>query len=214
MKTIFLVDDHPIMRHGLAQLICAESDLNVVGEAGTAQEAITKVVQTNPDLIILDLTLPDMHGLELAKELRILRPDSFLLVLSMHDEALYVERIFRAGAQGYLMKETAAEHLIFAIRKVLEGGVYVSDKMASLLLQGLAGMRKSNSGNLIDNLSDRELEILHLIGSGKNSKSIASQLNISVRTVDAHRAHIKDKLKLPDGNSLVFYAMRWVESKQ
>ena len=112
MKTIFLVDDHPIMRHGLAQLICAESDLNVVGEAGTAQEAITKVAQTNPDLIILDLTLPDMHGLELAKELRLLRPDSFLLVLSMHDEALYVERIFRAGAQGYLMKETAADHLI------------------------------------------------------------------------------------------------------
>lgn len=213
MKSIILVDDHPIMRHGLAQLIRAELDLSVIGEAGTAEEAIVKIKDLNPHLIILDITLPDKHGLELLKELRLLKPDVLILVLSMHDESLYAERILRAGAQGYLMKETAADNLIIAIRKVLEGGVYISDRMASQLLHSLAGNRKTNTMSPIEKLSDRELEILHLIGAGKGSRAIADQLNISVRTVDAHRAHIKDKLRLPDGNSLVLFAVRWLESK-
>jgi DNA-binding NarL/FixJ family response regulator len=214
MKRLLLVDDHPIMRHGLVQLISAEPDLEVCAEAGNAAEGMTAAAKQNPDLVIADLTLPDKHGLEFIKDLRALHPDLQIMVLSMHDESLYAERALRAGARGYLMKEAAAEHLIRAVRRVLGGDIYLSDKMASVMLELLSGQRKTSTLAGIDRLTDRELEVLQLIGSGRGTRQIADQLHVSVRTIDAHRAHIKDKLQLPDGNALVRHAVRWVENQQ
>jgi DNA-binding NarL/FixJ family response regulator len=213
MKRLLLIDDHPIMRHGLAQLIGAESDLKVSGQAGTAAEGLEMLAEKKPDLVLTDLTLPDKHGLELIKDAMVLHPGTLILVLSMHDESLYAERALRAGARGYLMKETAADNLIKAIRRVLDGGIYLSEKMSSLMLEMLSGQRKQSPLSAMERLTDRELEVMQLIGSGKGTRQIADQLHVSVRTIDAHRAHIKEKLQLPDGNALVRYAVRWVESK-
>jgi len=214
VKKILLVDDHPIMRHGLAQLINAEGDLKVSGQCSTTEEGMKVIEKLKPDLVIADLTLPDKHGLEFIKDVQAMKPGLLMLVLSMHDEALYAERALRAGARGYVMKETAAENLIKAVRKVLDGGIYVSEGMAGMMLEMLSGQRQKNhAAHGLDRLTDRELEVMQLIGQGKATRYIAEQLNVSVRTVDAHRAHIKDKLQLPDGNALVRYAVRWVEAQ-
>lgn len=213
MKRLLLIDDHPIMRHGLAQLIRAESDLEVSGEAGTAAEGLKLVAKKKPDLVIIDLTLPDKHGLEFIKDMQTLHPNTLLLVLSMHDESLYAERVLRAGARGYVMKEMAADTLIQAVRKVLSGGIYLSEKMSDTMLAMVSGSRRQSTQSSLDKLTDRELEVLQLIGRGQGTRQIADQLHISVRTVDAHRAHIKEKLQLPDGNALVRYAVRWMESR-
>ncbi len=213
MKRLLLIDDHPIMRHGLAQLIRAESDLEVCGEAGTATEGLQMVIKKKPDLVVVDLTLPDKHGLEFIKDMQIQHPHTLLLVLSMHDESLYAERVLRAGARGYVMKETAADTLIQAVRRVLGGGIYLSEKMSNILLEMVTGNRKQAHQSSLEILTDRELEVLQIIGLGKGTRQIADQLHISVRTVDAHRAHLKEKLQLPDGNALVRYAVRWMESR-
>ena len=213
MKRILLIDDHPIMRHGLAQLIHAESDLKVCGEAGSAGEGLRMVAEKKPDLVIADLTLPDKHGLEFIKDLQVMQPETLVLVLSMHDEALYAERALRAGARGYVMKETAADTLIKASRRVLDGGIYLSDKMAGVMLEMVAGHRRQATASPLERLTDREIEVLQLIGQGKPTRHIAEHLHVSVRTIDAHRAHIKDKLQLPDGSALVRYAVRWMESQ-
>ena len=213
MKRILLVDDHPIMRHGLAQLIRTEPGVQICGEAGSAGEGLTAVESLQPDLVVIDLTLPDKNGLELIKDIQALFPGTLCLVLSMHEEGLYAERALRAGARGYVMKEAAADHLVVAIRKVLSGGIYVSEGMASQMLEMMSGNRARNAGTGVDRLTDRELEILELIGSGKATKHIAEQLHISTRTVEAHRAHIKEKLALGDGAALVRYAVQWVENR-
>ena len=212
-KGLLLVDDHPIMRHGLAQLINAESDLEVCGQCGNAAEALQGIDTLKPDLVILDLTLPDKHGLELLKDLHVLHPGTLVLVLSMHEESLYAERVLRAGARGYLMKETAADNLIKAVRRIFGGGIYLSERMSAAMIERVAGQRKAASADSIDRLTDRELEVMQLIGLGKGTRHIAEQLHVSVRTIDAHRAHIKEKLQLPDGNALVRYAVRWMESR-
>ena len=212
-KRILLVDDHPIMRHGLAQLICMEPDLDVCGEAGSAAEALKVIAKLKPDLVVIDLTLPDKHGLELVKDIQVMHEGTLMLVLSMHDEALYAERVLRAGARGYVMKETAADNLVQAVRRVLDGGIYVSDRMAGQMLELLAGQRKNATASHLERLTDRELEVLQLIGQGRATRHIAQQLHISARTVDAHRAHIKDKLQLEDGPALVRYAVRWMETQ-
>ncbi len=214
VRRILLVDDHPVMRHGLAQLIRMESGLEVCGEAGSAAEGLQAVASLKPDLVVVDLTLPDKSGLELLKDVQALHPGTRCIVLSMHDEALYAERALRAGARGYVMKEAAAEHLIGAIRRVMDGGIYVSDAMASRMLEGVTGNRSKPVASLIDRLTDRELEILELIGTGVATKHIAERLSISARTVEAHRAHIKEKLGIPDGAALVRYAVQWVENKR
>jgi DNA-binding NarL/FixJ family response regulator len=210
-KRLLLVDDHPIVLHGLGQLIRAEPDLDVCGEAGSAADGLKAIAALKPDLVVVDLTLPDKHGLEFIKDALAMHPGTLVLVLSMHDEALYAERILRAGARGYVMKETAAEALIKAARRVLEGGIYLSDRMAGQMLELVAGKQAAVSP--LDRLTDRELEVLQLIGQGRATRHIAEQLHISARTVDAHRAHIKDKLKLEDGPALVRYAVRWMESR-
>jgi len=212
-RRILLVDDHPIMRHGLAQLIRAEGDLEVCGGAGSAAEGLEAVEKKQPDLAIVDLTLPDKHGLEFIKDMQAMYPQVLLLVLSMHDERLYAERALRAGARGYVMKETAADTLVHAVRRVLNGGIYLSDRMSGHMLELVTGQRRQTDKDPLERLTDRELEVLHLIGQGKATRMIAAQLNVSARTVDAHRAHIKEKLQLADGPSLVRFAVRWVEQR-
>lgn len=213
VKNVVLVDDHPIMRHGLAQLVRAEAGLEVCGEAGSAKEGLEVVARLKPDLAIIDLTLPDKNGLELVKDIRAMHPATHCLVLSMHDEEMYGERSLRAGARGYVMKEEAADNLISAILKVLSGGLYVSESLnARMLEQVTGGSRGKGSG--MDSLTDRELEILTLIGKGVPTKNIATQLSISARTVEAHRAHIKEKLGITDGAALVRSAVQWVESRK
>ncbi len=211
VKRLVLIDDHPIMRHGLAQLIRAEDGLDVIGEAGSAREGLEIVGKLKPDLAVIDLTLPDKNGLELVKDIRALHPSTQCIVLSMHDETLYGERSLRAGARGYVMKEEAADHLVTAIHKVISGGLYVSESLNARMLEQVTGASRSKATGM-DALTDRELEILSLIGGGVPTKNIAAQLSISARTVEAHRAHIKEKLAMNDGASLVRYAVQWVES--
>jgi DNA-binding NarL/FixJ family response regulator len=212
VKRVILVDDHPIMRHGLAQLIRAEEGLNVIGEAGNAREGLEVVGKLKPDLAVIDLTLPDKNGLELVKDIRAMHPATQCLVLSMHDETMYGERALRAGARGYVMKEEAADQLVTAIHKVLGGGLYVSESLNARMLEQVTGAARSKAAGM-DSLTDRELEIMTMIGKGVATKLIASQLSISARTVEAHRAHIKEKLSMTDGAALVRYAVQWVESQ-
>ncbi len=212
VKSVVLVDDHPIMRHGLAQLIRGEAGLEVCGETGSAREGLEVVGRLKPDLAIIDLTLPDKNGLELVKDIRAAHPATQCLVLSMHDETLYGERSLRAGARGYVMKEEAADHLIAAIQKILGGGLYVSETLNARMLEQVTGAARSKSTG-VDALTDRELEILELVGKGVATKNIAVQLSISARTVEAHRAHIKEKLGITDGAALVRYAVQWVEGR-
>lgn len=211
-KRLLLIDDHPIMRYGLAKLVAEEPSLEICGQVGTAREGLAAVGQCQPDLTVIDLTLPDRHGLELLKDIQAMHPGVRCLVLSMHDEAMYAERALRAGARGYLMKEVAAEQFITAVQKVLSGGVYVSEAMASRMLEQAVGARGRGVSVGVEQLSDRELEVMTFIGGGKATKIIAEQMGISTRTVEAHRAHIKEKLGLTDGAELVHYAVQWVES--
>ncbi len=213
-KRVLLVDDHPIMRHGLAQLIRMEPLLDVCGEAGNAMDGLAAVGRLMPDIVVVDLTLPDKTGLELIKDIQAMHPGTRCIVLSMHDENLYAERALRAGARGYVMKEMAAETLILAIHRVLGGGIYVSETMSSRMLEQVSGHRGKVSAAGIDQLTDRELEVLEMIGKGTATKLIAEHLNISARTVEAHRSHIKDKLGLTDGPALMRYAVQWVENQK
>jgi len=214
VRRLLLIDDHPIMRYGLAQLVADEEELEVCGQAGTAKEGLAAVEALKPDLVVIDLTLPDKSGLELLKDIQAMFPQLHCLVLSMHDEAMYAERTLRAGARGYLMKEVAAEQFIHAVQKVLSGGIYVSETMASRMLEQVVIGKGRSSASGVEQLTDRELEVLELIGSGKATKIIAEQMGISTRTVEAHRSHIKDKLGLTDGAELVRYAVQWVESSR
>ncbi len=212
---IFVVDDHPVMRMGLIQLINSKPGLDVCGEAGSVEAMMQLIPEVHPDLILLDIALPDGHGLEVLKDLRALYQDLNVLILSSHDESVYAERALKAGARGYIMKEAAATHLVSAIRTVLDGQIYVSKQMSQLIVEMFTGQkRKGHTSSPIDQLTDREFEVFHLIGEGKGSREIATQLSISVRTIDAHRAHIKEKLGLKDSNALVRQAVRWVETKQ
>ena len=209
---LLLIDDHPIMRRGLAQLVQSQPGLKVCGEAGSAAEGMEAIEALKPDLVIMDLTLPDKNGLELLKDVQARFAGLHCLVLSMHHEDLYAERVLRAGARGYIMKEEAAENLLVAVRRVLAGGIYLSEAMSSRVLERVAGQRQRAAG--IAALSDREIEVLELIGRGVATKNIAASLHISTRTVEAHRSHLKEKLGLSDGPSLVRFAVQWVEQRQ
>lgn len=214
-ERILIVDDHPVMRMGLAQLINSKADLEVCGEAGTAKEGLQQIEALSPDLVILDLSLPDGHGLEVLKDVGVLYPDLRVLVLSSNDESIYAERALKAGARGYIMKEAAAAHLVEAIHTIARGQVYVSEQISQLIVETFTGRKKrGNGGSPIEKLTDREFEVFQLIGEGKGSREIANQLGVSVRTIDAHRAHIKEKLGIKDANALVRQAVRWVETQQ
>lgn len=195
-------------------LIASEPDLEVCGEAESGPEAVAKVEKTCPDLAVVDLSLKDSSGLELIKDLRSLRPDLPVLALSMHDESVYAERVLRAGGRGYIMKQEGGQRVMTAIRQVLSGKVYVSEKMAARILELFSGTRSEAAVSPVERLSDREFEIFELIGQGKGTREIAGLLRLSVKTVEVHRGHIKDKLGLKDGTALVHHAVRWVESQQ
>lgn len=209
---IMIVDDHPIMRHGLAQLINAQSELEVCFLAGSVAEALTAISASPPDLALVDISLPDRNGLELLKDITVLYPDVKVLIVSMHDEALYAERALRAGARGYIMKEEAADKLIAAARTILAGRIYVSGEMSTRIMEMFSGSKSGDQASPLGRLSDRELEVFEEIGRGKPTREVAEMLGISARTVDAHRAHLKKKLGLKDGSELVRYAVRWVET--
>ena len=212
-KRILLVDDHPFMRAGLAQLIDRQSDLLVCGEAGNPTEAFQQVQATQPDLVLTDLTMPGRSGLEFIKDLLAAQPKLAVLIISMHDESVYAERALRAGARGYIMKEAGGENLLAAIRQVLRGEVYVSPRMSARILESLSGTRPRGSSSPIERLSDREFEVFQLIGQGNGTREIAARLHISPKTVDVHRANIKEKLGFDDATALIRHAVRWVETQ-
>jgi DNA-binding NarL/FixJ family response regulator len=213
-KKVLLIDDHPFMRMGLAQLINQQPDLVVGGEAGDPVEAARALDRELPDLVLTDITMPGRSGLEFIKDLKATRPDLRILVVSMHDELIYAERVLRAGAQGYVMKEAGGEKLLSAIRQVLDGQIYVSPRMSARILESLSGRKPRGSHSPIERLSDREFEVFQMIGQGKSTRDIAGQLHLSTKTVDVHRAHIKEKLGLTDATALVRHAVRWVETQQ
>jgi DNA-binding NarL/FixJ family response regulator len=213
-QRILLVDDHPFMRAGLGQLIDRQADLVVCGEAGNPVEAFQQLTRTSPDLVLTDLTMPGRSGLEFIKDLRAAHPAVAILVISMHDEGVYAERVLRAGARGYIMKEAGGENLLAAIRQVLRGEVYVSPRMSARILNALSTGRPRGSHSPIEQLTDREFEVFQLIGHGKSTRDIAVQLHLSPKTVDVHRSHIKEKLALRDATALIRHAVRWVETQQ
>src|ERR1051326_656174 len=214
LKTkVLIVDDHPMMRQGLVQLISNEPDLAVCGEAENARHALEAIAAAKPDLVLADITLPDKNGLELIKDLQALHPQLPVLVISMHDEALFAERVLRAGGRGYIMKQEGGKKLMLAVRQVLSGQIYVSEKMSAKFLENLSGRRSESGSSPIEQLTDREFEVFQLIGQGKGTRQIAQALHLSVKTVEVHRLHIKEKLKLEDSTSLVRHAVRWMETQ-
>ena len=208
---ILIVDDHPIIREGMTHLLNLQEDLHVCCAAGSAEEALAEMA-CQPDMAIVDISLQSDSGLDLVKTLRHRYPKLAILVLSMHDEGLFAERALRAGANGYLMKLEATEHVVSAIREVLAGNIYLSAAMHEKLARALAGPRKTPAGP-IASLSVREFEVLHLIGLGFGTREIAAKLNRSVKTIEAHRANIKEKLNIRSGNELMRFAIQWIESQ-
>ena len=213
-KRLLILDDHPMMREGLAQLINNEPDLTICGEAGTGREGLDLVATLRPDLLLADISLPDKNGLEVIKDTQALHPGVAVLVISMHDETLYAERALRAGARGYIMKHEGGKKLMAAIRHVLSGQIYVSEKMSAKLLESFSGQSEPAGRRPMENLTDREFEVLQLLGEGKGTRQIAEQIHLSNKTVEAHRANIKRKLNLKTGPELVRYAVRFVETQK
>lgn len=205
---IVVVDDHPILRQGLAQMINLEKDLAVCGEAESAHQAIEIIAAAKPDIAIVDITLKDSNGVELIKDIRTRHPDLPILVLSMHDESLYAERVLRAGAKGYIMKREPPQKLLHAIHRILDGHIYVSEAISERMLTVLSDGKTVANRSPIEHLSDRELEIFQCIGNGLGRQKIAEKLNISVKTVEAHRAKIIQKLKLKDSSDLLQHAIQ------
>lgn len=212
-KRILIVDDHPFMRAGLAQLIDKQPDLQVCAEAGDPTEALRKLGQFPVDLVLTDITMPGRSGIEFIKDVQAIHPKLPMLVVSMHDEVIYAERVLRAGARGYIMKEAGGENLLFAVRQVLSGQAYVSSRVSAKILDDLSGKKPRGSTSPIEKLSDREFEVFQLVGHGKSTKEIAKQLGLSPKTVDVHRANIKEKLGLKDATGLVRHAVRWIETQ-
>jgi DNA-binding NarL/FixJ family response regulator len=205
---VVLVDDHPVIRRGLSALIRLEADLDVCGEAGDAREALELIGRENPAVAVVDISLSGPDGIELIKDIKIRYPEVKVLVLSMHDESVYAERALRAGARGYLMKSEPLEHVMGAIRRVLKGEIHVSERFAARLLHQVVGHGHTAETSAIDRLSDRELQVFRSIGQGMGIRDIANELYLSVKTIEAHREHIKQKLGLQSSGELLRYAIR------
>jgi DNA-binding NarL/FixJ family response regulator len=208
-RRILVVDDHPIVRQGLALLINREPDLVVCGEAEEATGAMHVLASARPDVMIVDISLNGPDGLDLLKNIRLTHPTLPVLILSMHDESIYAERALRAGANGYIMKQEATEKVLVAVRRILNGEIYVSDSIANRLLKhyitGSGSLRQSS----IADLTDRELEVFRLIGEGHGTRQIADELHLSVKTVESYQAHIKEKLSLRSSRELMQHAIQW-----
>jgi DNA-binding NarL/FixJ family response regulator len=210
---ILLVDDHPLVRERLTEIIGREPDLLVCGEAEDRHDAIAAVAAQHPDLAIIDLALKNSDGLELIKDIRSRWPKVHMLVVSMHDESLYAERVIRAGAQGYITKQEATRKILLAIRRVLEGSIYLNERVAAHII----GRLTARSGNVAaapsEVLADRELQVFDLTGRGLNTNDIAARLHIAVKTVETYRARIKDKLNLKDSSELLQLAISWTHKR-
>ena len=211
---ILLVDDHRIVLNGYQLILDAEPDLAVCATATSAPEALAAVERARPDLVVTDLSMAGRGGIDLIKDLLALHPELLILVCSMHDETLYAERALRAGAKGYLMKDADGPTLLAAIRRVLGGQLYMSEKLAERVLDAFAGSRQREGHALLERLSDRELEVFSLFGEGKTAKEIAGQLNLSPKTVSVHRDHIREKLEFHTSAEMIRQAVRFVETEQ
>jgi DNA-binding NarL/FixJ family response regulator len=210
---IFILDDHPMTRYGIARLIEQEPGLAVCGEAESAQGALAAVNRLKPHLVLADLTLPGGEGLEFIKDLRALHPEVAVLVVSMHDEALYAERALRAGARDYIMKNEGGEKLVEAIRQVLQGNTYLSDSMSGRVLDIFSTRRRRADDSMVGKLTDREFEVFRLIGQGLTTGEIGERLRLSTKTVETHRLHVRQKLQLKSGPALINYAVRWARTQ-
>ena len=210
---IFIVDDHPMTRAGLTHLINHQPDTLACGEAENAAEALDLFDVSQPDLMLIDITLPGKSGLELIKDIKAIRPDLPILVISMHDESLYADRVLRAGARGYITKHEGGDKLLVAIRQVLSGKIYVSESMSAHILEIFSGGQPGTVRPSIQNLSDREFEVFQALGEGLSSHEIAKKLHLSAKTVDAHRANIKTKLKINTTAELISFAARWTTTQ-
>lgn len=213
-RRVLIVDDHPVFRHGISALINAEPDLEVCGEASSSSSALEAMRQLKPDVALLDISLPGTNGIELIKLMKAENPKLPLLMLSMHDESLYALRALKAGALGYVMKAEALTHVLDALRKALLGEIYVSPRLSERLIFQAIQSVDGGTGSPVDRLSDRELEVLELLGRGLGTKEIAAQLHLSVKTIETHRAHIKEKLGFRDAGEMVRFAIDWVAQEK
>jgi DNA-binding NarL/FixJ family response regulator len=211
-KRILIVDDHPMMRDGLRQLIANEADLEVIGEADDVNEALVQAEKLAPDIAIVDITLRSGNGLDLIKDLQIRSPKIAVLVLSMHDESLYAERVLKAGGRGYIMKQEGGKKIIEGIRQVASGHTYVSPAVAARILDSFSGRAHQEKAG-VEQLTDREFEVFQLIGQGLSTKEMAEKLRVSVKTIEVHRVNIKEKLNTPTAPDLIRYAVRWLEAQ-
>jgi DNA-binding NarL/FixJ family response regulator len=212
-QRVLIVDDHPIVRQGITRLINFEEELVVCGEAGNAKEAMEAIAKDEPELVIVDISLKGRSGLELIKDIKMRYENLPVLVVSMHDESLYAERVLRAGAKGYIMKQEPPEKILDAIRQVLGGKIFVSEKMREKMLQRYVLGSSQRNVSSVDQLSDRELEVFRLIGKGMGTRQIAKELDLSIKTVETYREHIKEKLNLENSSKLLQYAIDWVQNE-
>jgi DNA-binding NarL/FixJ family response regulator len=208
---VLIIDDHVMVREGVAEIIEHADDLCVCGTASTANEGLEALSKLKPDLVLVDITLPGKDGIEFIKEARAMDPELRVLVMSMHDESLYVDRVLRAGGRGYIRKQEGGDRLIEAMRRVLRGEIAVSEKMTGRLLETFSGRKTMDSP--LEGLSDRELEVFQLIGQGKTMKQIADELHLSPKTIEVHRSHIREKLRVTSAAELVAYAARWSQTQ-
>jgi DNA-binding NarL/FixJ family response regulator len=211
---VYIIDDHPLMREGLKRLINNEPDMAVCGESGDARPALIGIEKQKPDVALLDLSLEESSGLDLVKILHQKYPRLPVLVLTMHDESLYAERVLRAGARGYIMKQEASDKVLEALRQVLRGEVYIGPDIKSRLLNQMASRYPQKFRSPIESLSNRELQVFELLGKGRGTRDIAETLKLSVKTIETNRARIKDKLKLKNAVQLVHHAIQWVQDSK
>jgi len=209
---VLIVDDHPMVRERLAEVIKAEPDLVVCGEAESRTQALQLVTLTHPDLVLLDLNLTNSHGTDVIKDILAQEPRLRILVISMHEESLFAERAIRAGARGYITKQEATRNIMVAIRKVLAGELYLSEALAKKLMADLVGGKQGPVVASVDLLSDRELQVLRLLGLGRSARQIAGELCLELSTVETYRTRMKDKLNLKDANELLQYAINWMRT--
>jgi DNA-binding NarL/FixJ family response regulator len=213
-KRVIIVDDHPMLRERLVQVVNHEEDLEACSEAEDSTQAMEAILRETPDLVIVDITLKDSSGLELIKQIREHSATLPILVLSMHEESLYAERVLRAGGNGYITKHEHPKEVIAAIRRILAGGIYVSETMASVFLKGMLRSRGRSSPRSVERLTDRELAVLEMIGQGRTTRQIATTLKLGTPTIDTYRDRIKEKMNLQNAAELLHFAIRWVQERE
>jgi DNA-binding NarL/FixJ family response regulator len=211
---VFITEDHPIFRHGLAQLVSEQPDLEVCGEAGSGPEALDALRRIQTDLVVLDVSLSGTNGIETAKQLKAEHPNLPILMLSMYDESLYALRSLRAGASGYITKRAGTTEFLTAVRRILAGKIYVSQTLSEQLIYKVARGGDTGSTSPLDVLTDREMEVLNAVGEGKSTREIAESLNLSTKTIESHRLHIKEKLGLKNATEVIRFAVDWVSQQR